>query len=298
VLVGVADRLAAELEKLAPLKNISVRTASEVISMEDDPVKAVRSKSGSSVSVGLSMVKEGSAQAFVSAGNTGAVMSAALLILGRVKGINRPAIATIMPAFNRRVILLDSGANLECKPENLLQFAKMADVYARFVLNVAKPSVGLLNIGEEEGKGNELMKTAYDLLASSNLNFSGNIEGHDILAGKTDIVVCDGFTGNIVLKVLEGAASYFRARLKHAFNGGFMTKVGALLVTPALKKMERKIDPEEYGGAQLLGVNGVCIICHGRSSAKAIKNALVVAEKAAAEQVVSKIAGSFEGALV
>jgi glycerol-3-phosphate acyltransferase PlsX len=225
-------------------------------------------------------------------------MSAALLILGRIKGINRPAIATIMPAFNRRVILLDSGANSECKPENLLQFARMAEVYARSVLNIAKPTIGLLNIGEEEGKGNELVKTAYNLLANSNLNFYGNIEGHDILAGKTDIVVCDGFTGNVVLKVLEGAASYFRAKLKQAFNDSFITKAGALLVASALKNMERKIDPEEYGGAQLLGVNGICIVCHGKSSAKAIKNALIVAEKAAAKQVVSKIAGSFEGALV
>lgn len=265
--------------------SIVVKDAREVIQMHESPVTAVKTKKDSSLAVATTALKKGEVQALVSAGNTGAVMTSLLMNLGRLKGVLRPAIATLIPTLEGPSILLDVGANVDCKPKHLLQFAMMGDVYAHYILGKTNPKIGLLSIGEEETKGNALTFDTFKLLKESSLNFMGNVEGRDIINGKVDVVVCDGFVGNVVLKCAESLAEMILHFLKRELSKNLSLKLGAYLTKPAFKKFKKLVDYSEYGGAPLLGINGVCIICHGASSAKAVKNGIRVAAEFIDHQV-------------
>ncbi|MBE0447973.1 MAG: phosphate acyltransferase PlsX [Actinobacteria bacterium] len=295
ILLGLHDILKTELEKHVAPDTVKVEAASDVINMDEEPAWAIRNKHQSTIVVGNKMVREGRAQAFVSAGNTGAVVAAAILIMGRIKGISRPGIMVRFPMRNRDVYLIDAGANSECKPENLLEFAIVANSYLSSVIKIENPSVGLLSIGEERSKGNDLIKDTYQLLERAKLNFYGNVEGKDIPLGTTDIVVCDGYTGNIALKLSESLAMEFVTELKALASSSLLAKFGGLLLKSGLEKMRKRIDAEEYGGMLLLGVNGVCVISHGRSSSKAIRNAILQAISAVEGGVVAKINEDLKG---
>ncbi len=273
-----------------PVRNIEIHDAQDVVTMDEQPAQAVRRKKNASLVVCGDLVKAGRAQAFVSAGNTGAGMAVALLIVGRIAGIDRPAIAALLPNRNGRTILLDAGANVDCEPSNLVQFAVMGNIYAQQMLGVAQPRVGLLNIGEEQGKGNEQAKESFHLLQQAPIQFMGNIEGPDLFNGRCDVAVCDGFVGNVVLKVSEGAAELFKNYIKDEFDRRPLLKaaIGPLL-KPVLGGVARRTDYREVGGAPLLGVNGVCIISHGRSNATAIANAIRTAGEAASHGIVDRI---------
>lgn len=278
ILVGQEERIRPLLSD-SKLKNISVYGASEVIEMDEHPANAVRKKKDSSIVVATKLVKRGDADAVVSAGSTGAQMAAALLGLGRIKGIERPAIATVLPTPEGGKLLLDVGANMDATPEQLCQFALMGNIYAKKILEISNPRVGLLNVGSEEGKGNELTQKTYPLLKASSLNFMGNVEGRDVPYGRADVVICDGFAGNILLKTLEGLAGVLFEQIKERITSNLVRKLGALAVKPGLKEIAQMMDYAEYGGAPLLGVNGISIICHGSSKAKAIMNAIRVARE-------------------
>lgn len=259
--------------------------ASQRIEMHETPTEALRNKRDSSISVGLRLQKQGAAEGFISAGNTGAVMAASLFELGRIPGVARPAIATFMPTELGGCIVVDAGANTDCKPHYLMQFGMMGSSFARYVFEKPSPKVGLLSVGEEASKGDELTVKSHQLLAESGLNFIGNIEGKDILKGTADVVVCDGFVGNVILKFAESVVRMFYGSIKRYVYTSIFAKIGALLLKPALRKFAKDLDYEEYGGAPLLGVDGVCIICHGRSTAKAIKNAVLVAHRCVSHRV-------------
>lgn len=270
---------------------ISVQHASEVIEMHEHPAVAIRKKKDSSIVVATRLVKDGVCDAVVSPGSTGAAVAAALFGLGRIKGIERPSIATPIPNLTGVTILLDSGANVDSKPKHIVQSAIMGSIYSKYIWGINKPRVGLLNIGEEETKGNEQALSTYPLLKQLNtVNFIGNVEGRDIPKGTVDVVVCDGFVGNVVLKLGEGLAGAIMQLLKDAIkNSSFITKMAAMLVLPVLKSLKKKLDYTEYGGAPLLGVEGGFIICHGSSKAKAIKNAIRVAKEFTEQKVVDHI---------
>lgn len=293
ILVGNEDKISATLKEqsISGLK-LEIYNATEVIEMDEHPANAVKKKKDSSLLVANRLVKEGAASAVISAGNTGAAMTASLLTLGRIKGINRPAIASPMPTKTGVSVLIDAGANADCDPDNLLQFALMGSIYAEQVFGLPKPRVGLLSIGEEETKGNKLTLAAHQLLRQSPINFIGNIEGRDVHHGECDVIVCDGFVGNIVLKLSEGLAGALFSQIKAALTRNLITTTGALLVKSAFKSLKGRMDYTEYGGAPLLGLNGISIISHGRSNAKAIKNAVKAAMKAVNEDIVGKIAAS------
>ncbi|PKQ17371.1 MAG: phosphate--acyl-ACP acyltransferase [Actinobacteria bacterium HGW-Actinobacteria-7] len=263
---------------------------SEIIEMGEHPATAVRSKKDSSIVVGCRLVRDGAAQGFFSAGSTGAAMAAATLVMGRIKGVSRPAIATVLPTAGVPAVMLDVGANADCKPENLLQFAHMGAAYAAVVLDMVHPRVALLNIGEEPSKGSILAQEAHTLLAQQMPGFVGNIEGREVLAGRTDVIVTDGFTGNVALKLLEGTSSVLMHQVKDAMTSSVVNKLAAAVVAPSLRRMAARLDPDEYGGAPLLGVNGVCIIGHGSSSATAVSNALRVAVSAVRGGLTERIA--------
>lgn len=271
-------------------KNIPVETiiATDIISMSESPSLAFKRKKDSSIHVGLRLVKEKKADAFVSAGNTGAVMAASMLILGRIEGVERPAICTWFPSKNGRAMVLDLGSTVDCKPQHLLQFAIMGHHYAKVSLDLENPRVGLLNIGEETEKGNQLTQATYPLLQQSSLNFVGNVEGKDVFS-EVDVVVCDGFLGNVVLKFGEGLMSFVFNKLKHEISKSILSKFAALLLKPVFYSLKKITDYEEYGGAPLLGVKGVSIIAHGKSNPKAIKNAVLAAKKLVEEKLVVKI---------
>jgi len=295
ILVGREQEIKKELSGAAfPEGLISVVDAREKIEMSDHPATAVRKKKNSSIVVANRLVKDGKADAVVSAGNTGAAMAASLLNLGRIPGIARPAIAVPMPTLNGTKVLLDAGANADCDPKDLLQFALMGTVYAEAVLGLVKPRVGLLSIGEEETKGNRLVLESHQLLKKSNLNFIGNIEGKDIPVGLYDVVVCDGFVGNTVLKLVEGVAGALFKQIKDVLLSSPRTKIGAALIKPGLQSLRSKLDYTEYGGAPLLGVRGITIISHGRSQAKAFKNAVTYGMKAVEEDLIGKIRRAVE----
>jgi len=262
----------------------------EVIEMDEHPANAVRTKKDSSIVVGCRLVKEGRAQAFFSAGSTGAAMAAATLIMGRIKGVQRPAIATVMPTAGPPTVMLDVGANADCKPEHLLQFAFMGAAYASVVLGVVGPRIALLNIGEEPTKGSVLAQEAHALMAERVPNFIGNIEGRDVIAGVTDVIVTDGFTGNVALKLLEGTSKVLLAQVRDAITGSPVAKTAAAVLRPALNRLKERLDPDTYGGAPLLGVAGVCIIGHGSSKAKAVSNAIRVAAQAGRGGLTEQIA--------
>ena len=275
-IVGSREKIKRETKKLnVSSPPFSIVSTSQIVTMNDSATTVLKKKD-SSIAVALDMVRNGKAQAFVSAGNTGAVMAASLLKLGRIRGVNRPCLAAVFPTLNeKKVVLLDVGANVDCKPVHLFQFALMGSIYAYKVLKKREPRVALLNIGSEENKGNDLLIETFKLLKSSSLNFVGNIEGKDIISGKVEVVVCDGFVGNVILKFAERFAittlNIVRKKAKRSFLG-----LGGLLSRGWLKEISSNLDYAEYGGVPLLGINGICIIAHGASSSKAIKNAILV----------------------
>jgi glycerol-3-phosphate acyltransferase PlsX len=277
-LAGDSELIRAEMENLSAAGlPIDILHCDQVIGMAEEPAESVRKKQDSSIVVGLTMQKERESDAFISAGNTGAVMAASLLVLGRLKGVNRPAIGTFFPSEKGRTLVLDVGANSECKALNLYQFALMGTIYYSKIFSNDNPKVGLLSIGEEKSKGNELTVASHKLISAADLNFIGNVEGRDILQGKADVVVCDGFVGNIILKFAESIYSFLAQLVRQKVKVSLFAKIGALLLRPAFRDLKKKFDYSEYGGAPLLGINGVSIICHGGSSAKAIKNAVAMA---------------------
>lgn len=296
-LVGDESKIKKELSRYSyPSERIEVVHADDSVPMEEKPSKALKQKN-SSIHVGMKLLKEGKADGFVSAGNTGAVMAIALLTLGRLKGVERPAISTILPNLKGKTFFLDVGANVDCKPIHLLQFTIMGEAYARYVLKNENPKVGLLNIGEEEGKGNELTKETYKLLKSAKekgLNFVGNAEGRDIYSGKFDVVVCDGFVGNVALKLSENLAKILAKILKEEIENHFVSRIGAVTLKPAIKGFKKRIDYAEWGGAPLLGIKAPVIISHGSSNAKAIKNAIKVASQFAESHLNERIEENIE----
>jgi glycerol-3-phosphate acyltransferase PlsX len=280
VLVGSEPVIKAELRRYRWTSQLPIEIvhASEVITMEDKAAQAVRSKRQSSMHVGLRLVREGRAAGFVTAGNTGAAMAAAKMILGALPGVDRPALAAVFPtAIRTGAMLLDVGANVDCDAHNLEQFAVMGEVYFRSIFGTRRPKVGLLSIGEEESKGNQLTREAFQLLKQLPLNFVGNVEGRDLYNGEVDVIVSDGFVGNVALKTSEGVVNLVRAALKEALRETITRQVGYLLSRSAFTDFKKRLDHTEYGGAPLLGVKGVCIITHGSSNANAIKNAIRVA---------------------
>jgi glycerol-3-phosphate acyltransferase PlsX len=298
ILVGDESSIQKELRnKRYSANRISVVHASQVVEMHESPMVAIRKKKDSSIRVGIGLVKAGKADAFVSAGHSGVVMATSLMMLGTAKVVDRPAIATLMPTLRDPFIMLDVGATVDCNPQNLLQFALMGSTYCRLVLKRPDPKVALLSIGEEDIKGNEVTKEAFKLIKKSKLNFIGNIEGKDIFSGKADVVVCDGFIGNIALKISEGLAETILKMLKQEISSVSTGRVGYLLMKPAIRKFKKRTDYDEYGGAPLLGINGTSIISHGRSSSKAIKNALRVAADYAAKRVYEAITVDIENDL-
>jgi len=268
---------------------IFIEHAPEVISNDDAPVKAVRTKKNSSMVIGLNMLKDGAGDVFISAGNTGALMAGGLFILGRIQGIDRPAIASTYPILGKGGVslLVDAGANSECKPNNLLEFATMGSIYMEKVLNKQNPTVGLVNIGTEESKGTTVVKAANELLSKSDLNFIGNIEARDIPKGACDVIVCDGFVGNVILKLTEGLAWSIFKLVKSKFTSGIKATIGALFLSSKLKELKKEFDYSEYGGAPILGVKGPVVKMHGSSVANGVKNAILKAIPFAEQDVVS-----------
>ena len=267
----------------------------EIIEMGEHPASAVRAKKDSSIVVGARLVRDNRADAFFSAGSTGAAMAAATLVMGRIKGVSRPAIATVLPTAGPPCVLLDVGANADCKPENLLQFAEMGEAYASVVLGVACPRVALLNIGEEPTKGSILAQEAHALLTEKVASFTGNIEGREVLEGAADVIVTDGFTGNVVLKLLEGTSKVLLGQVKDAMMSSVTTKLAAAVLKPSLVRLKERLDPDTYGGAPLLGVDGVCIIGHGSSGPQAVENAIKVAIQAVEGDLTGRIARAVAG---
>lgn len=291
VLVGREADVRAELAKhpQAPQLPIEVVHASEVVEMHEHPAKAVRQKRDSSISVATRLVKDGRADAVFSAGNSGAVMAAALFILGRIEGVHRPAIAGVIPLLEGRVLLADIGANADCDAANLLQFAHLGAAYTEHVYGTRRPRVGLVSTGEEETKGNALVQAAFPLLKESGLNFIGNVEGKDVTRGRADVAVCDGFTGNVMLKLAEGVQELIFDLVRSAVKSRLHYQLAGAVLRPGLRAAARKLDYTEYGGAPLLGVRGPVFIGHGRSNAKAIANGIRVAAEAAQGDLVAKL---------
>jgi len=287
LLVGQEERLRDELSKFPSIRGVSIVPASEVIDMGNKaPAAALRRESDASIAVAMKLQKEGAAQAVISAGHTGAAVASSLLSLGRLAGVSRPAIASPWPTEKGICILLDAGANSSCKPEWLFQFAVMGELYANHVLGIETPKVGLLSIGEESSKGDPKTLETHKLLAADpDLNFIGNVEGRDIFKGTADVVVCDGFVGNVLLKFAESIVGFLTVSVREQIMSSWTRKLGAFLLRTAVEEIRKKMDYQEYGGAPLLGVDGVTIICHGNSSAKAIKNAIFVARRMIREHV-------------
>ncbi|MGB4431204.1 MAG: phosphate acyltransferase PlsX [Limnochordia bacterium] len=290
ILTGDEHRLRSLVGGKAGSNRIEIVHAPEVVQMDEEPVAAVRSKRDSSLVRGAQLVRQGEAQALVSAGSTGATLAAALFNIGRIKGVERPAISTILPTAAGFTLVLDVGANVDCRPSQLVQFAQMGSIYAAEVLKVPNPRVGLLNVGHEPGKGNQLAKEVYSLLQQTSLNFIGNVEGREVPGGHVDVVVCDGFLGNVVLKFAEGLSSTLLNMIKEEAKRSLVATAGALLMKPGFRRLKKRMDPNEYGGAPLLGINGVVIIALGGSNAKAIYIALRVARVGVQNRYVEIIA--------
>lgn len=291
ILVGDAASIKNELEAAKPYNEqlISIVHAPDVVDMAANPARECKAKQNASVVVCARLVKEGKADAMISAGNSGATMVAAVFGLGRIKGIDRPAIASPMPTQRGVSLVLDAGANADCKPLNLLQFAVMGSIYSKIAYGATNPLVGLLSIGEEEGKGNQLVKDVTPHIKKLGLNYYGNIEGRDVHTGMIDVVVCDGFVGNIVLKLSEGLSKAIFNMIKTQVKKRPLAILGALLAKPAFKAIKDHTDPEEYGGAPLVGIEGPVIICHGKSTDKAIYNAIKVSAKLVESNAVNAI---------
>lgn len=290
VLVGDKQQITDCLKnKRYPSQKITIYHASEVVQMDEVPSIAIRKKKDSSIRKTVELVKNKEAEACVSAGHSGVMMATSLLLLGKIPNVDRPAIITAMPSLTGHFVLIDVGANVDCKPKNLLQFAYMGDAYFRAIFNENSPRIALLSIGEEDTKGNEQTREAFKLLKNTKLNFIGNIEGKDIFSSLADVVVCDGFIGNIVLKVSEGLAETILKMLKREITNVKTGRIGYLMIKPAIKNFKKRTDYSEYGGAPLLGINGTSIVCHGRSTSMAIKNAIKVAIEISRQQVHKKI---------
>ncbi|MGA2775418.1 MAG: phosphate acyltransferase PlsX [Candidatus Omnitrophota bacterium] len=280
VLVGDEAKIGSLLKKTRYKgNNISIHPAPEVIGMDEPAATSVRRKRNSSIVLGVNLVKEGVGDAFFSAGNTGAVVCAATLGLGLLPGVERPGIAIVTPTLHGISLIIDVGANIDPKPTQLLQYGIMGAAYFQYILGRENPKVGLLNIGEEEAKGTDFIKETFELLEKSSLNFIGNVEGRDLFSGKCDVIICDGFVGNVALKVAESAAETMQRFLKRHLLSNPLGKIGLFFLMPSLKRFKKDLDYAEYGGAPLMGVNGVVIIGHGRSNKKAIKNAIRVAKE-------------------
>ena len=284
LLVGKPEAIEEEVSRLKRHGELDgakfqIIPADEVVEMDDDPLHAVRHKRNSSMAVALRTVKSGEADAFVSAGSTGAAYGIARAILGRVKGVTKPAIAVVMPNVRDQTVVIDAGANVDCSPKDLAEFAVMGSIYSELILGKSSPRVGLLNIGTEEIKGNDLVFGARPLLREAPINFIGDVEGRDVMAGTVDVVVCDGFIGNVILKFGEGMADLVVRLLKNELSTTLLSKIGAALIRRRFENLKAKLDYTEYGGAPLLGINGACIIAHGSSCPNAIKNAVRVASE-------------------
>ncbi len=294
IIVGDEKKIAAELKKYKyDKKQICIQHASDVIGNCDAPVKAVRTKKDSSMVIGINMVKDGKGDLFISAGNSGALMAGGLFILGRIQGIDRPAMASVYPVLGGQAsLLVDAGANSECKPDNYLEFATMGSIYMEKVLGRKKPKIGLVNIGAEETKGTTVTKSAHELLQRSKLNFIGNVEAREIPFGSSDVIVCDGFVGNVILKLTEGLALSLLKQLKQKLTAGVKAKLGALLLKDNLKGLKSEFDYSEYGGAPILGVKGPIVKMHGSSNANAVKNTILKGIPYAEQNVVQTIVDS------
>jgi glycerol-3-phosphate acyltransferase PlsX len=290
-LVGRSDVIAAELQRHpdAATLDVTVVEAPDVVAMDEAAAAVLRRKPRASIRVAAELVRDGAASAVVSAGHTGAAVVSAHATFGMLKGVDRPALAPAIPTRTGMAVLLDAGATVECKPAHLLQFGVMGAVYARTLLGVEAPRVGLLSIGEEEGKGNDLTKEAYRLLKAAPLTFVGNVEARDVFSGRADVIVCDGFTGNVVLKLSEGLVEMVEEQLGEELSSTFSSQVGYLLSRRAYRRFRKRVDYSEYGGAPLLGVSGLVLVCHGRSSAKAIRNAVVAASRFVADGVLAGV---------
>lgn len=296
VLYGDRKIIESELGTEKNNPDIEIVHTTEVVENEDTPTVAIRRKKDSSLVVGLQALKDKKISGFVTGGNTGAVLAGGIFVVGRIKGISRPAICTVYPAGEKPSVLVDTGANAECKPGNLVEFALMGSIYAKAVLGYDKPTVGLVNIGAEPHKGTQMHIEAHRLLSqnSAGINFVGNIEGRDVPSGKVNVLVCDGFTGNVVLKLTEGVAKELLGAVKSAIMSSFISKIGGALIKGSLGKLKKKLDYTEYGGAPILGVDGVLIKAHGSSNAKAFFNAIRYAKFAAENNIVSEIASGAE----
>jgi phosphate acyltransferase len=296
LLVGDEESIRLELERLGKQESasIAIRHATESIEMGESPIAAIRGKPDSSMRVALQLVKSGEASAVVSAGNSGAMLALAVTILGTLKGVDRPAIVTAIPAVGGYTCLLDAGANTECKPLHFVQFAIMGEVYAHLVRGIASPRVGVLSNGEEDSKGTDLTRLAHAMLDKAHLNYIGYVEGRDLNNGKVDVIVTDGFTGNVALKSLEGFAHFFQGQLRTLFTANWKSKLAYMLIRDAFTDLRASFDPSEVGGAPLLGTDGLAIIAHGASSPKAIKNAIRVAEEASRQDINRKIVESLQ----
>jgi glycerol-3-phosphate acyltransferase PlsX len=277
VIVGDSKTVSDALNGCRIPDKISIHHCDEAVLMDEPPLKAIRNKRDSSIMTAFDLLKKGKVEAVVSAGNSGATIAAGILNVGKIEGVERPAIACVIPGEKGVVILIDIGGNVDCRPVQLLQFGIMADAFASSCLGIQDPKVGLLNIGREEGKGNEQIKSAYNLLRQSGINFIGNVEGGDILSGNAQIVLCDGFIGNIVLKMSEGIAESISTKLPKELKTSFSGRAAAIIGRSFFRKFEKSLDYAEWGGAPILGIKGVGIVCHGRSSARAIKNAVFMA---------------------
>jgi phosphate acyltransferase len=294
-LVGDESDIRACLDRIAPdetiLSRLQIVHTPEMVEMGESPVEAIRKKKNSSVMLAFDLVRKGKAEAAVSAGNSGATMAAAVRKLGRLKNVSRPGIASAFPTLKKPVVMMDVGANVDCRPQHLFQFALMASAFSR-VFDIESPRIGILSIGEETGKGNQLVKETHTMLANSSLNFVGNVEGRDIFQGNVDVIVCDGFVGNICLKVSEGLVEAATEMIREGIMGSLKAKIGYFLARPVFRKFKKQVDYAEYGGAPLLGINGTGIICHGKSNAVAIKNAIIEAGKIVEIKVNDKIVES------
>jgi glycerol-3-phosphate acyltransferase PlsX len=296
ILVGKEKLISEELQKhKVKLKNISIVNAGEVVTMEDSPTESLKTKPDSSISVGINLVKEKKADAFISAGNTGAVMTASILKLGRIEGVGRPTIGSIFPSDVGKTMVFDVGASVDCKAKHLLEYAIMGNIYMKNIYNVSNPRIGLLSVGEEKTKGDSLTLETYELLEKSGLNFIGNVEGRDILRGKAEVIVCDGFVGNVILKFAEGVLDVIKGKFKAYAAQGFFKKLWIGMMYGTLKNVVLKdFDYQEYGGVPLLGINGITIIGHGKSSPIAIKNMILKAEEMVVKDVNGKIRNSIK----
>lgn len=290
VFVGKTDIIENELKKhVYPSDKVSIKHAETLITNHEEPAKAVRHKKDSSIVVAADMLKNDEGDVLLSMGNTGALLAAGLLIVGRIKGVLRPALATLLPSAKGPAMLIDAGANTNCKPENLVQFGIMGSIYMKGVMDTDKPAVGLMSNGEEEGKGDELTKETFPLMKQAPFNFIGNIEGRDVMEGTADVIVCDGFVGNVILKTVEGMGSVVSKELKSMFMGSVLTKLGAVFVMKGIKNFRKRMDYREYGGAPLLGTKKPVIKGHGSSDAKAVFNAVRQAKKFVETGIIDEI---------